>query len=113
MKCWINSISILLSFVRRIIPNTENKDKKGRRWCEVWVSRKKWELLNKKVADLEGQCRGQQEVMQQHLKQHKSENESYQKALKEISSNFSSCIYEVKAEILKEITQELNHQGRF
>ena len=34
----------------------------GRRVREVWISKKKWQALEKRVADLEGQVQGQLKV---------------------------------------------------
>lgn len=55
----------------------------------MWISKKRWQLLEKKIADLEVQVQSQREIMMVHMNDHENENNE----LKDILESVKKEIY--------------------
>lgn len=66
----------------------------------MWISKKRWQLLEKKIADLEVQVQSQQEIMMEYMNGYENETNE----LKEVLENAKKEIYIGVQQIMEEIT---------
>lgn len=63
---------------------------------KMWISKRKWKSIEKRVADLEQNVQSQQNTLVKHLDNHKQENEELRKTFEKIKEE----IYKGIAQIL-------------
>lgn len=64
----------------------------------MWVSKKKWNELNKKVADLETTIQDQQGFLVKHIKNHEKENKDFRKAISEVKESLNTDLTKLLSE---------------
>ena len=74
----------------------------------MWISKKKWEMAEKRIADLELQVQSQQEAIVEHLQTHIDEAERLKEALKETEYNLIKNLTSIQDAMVKQVLQELN-----
>lgn len=75
------------------------------------ISKKEWDALEKRVADLEKEVQGQRKAINHHLESHVADADAFKTALEETKENLVVGITAIKNEIIKAALQELNHSS--
>lgn len=54
----------------------------------MWISKKTFKELEKRIADLEGQVQGQQRIFKVHIENHQEENRDLHNIFNDIKNSF-------------------------
>lgn len=75
----------------------------------MWISKKRWEALEKRVVDLEKEVQGQRKAINHHLESHVADVDVLKTVLEDTKVNLITSITYIRDEIVKTILQELSH----
>ena len=75
----------------------------------MWISKQKWEVLQKRIADLEQGVQSQQKAVLHHLNTHVDEAKQLKIALNDTETNLMKGIEAIKQEIISQVLSEINH----
>ena len=58
----------------------------------MWIKKKKWKAMEKKIADLEVQVQSQQKAIKYHLECHESEFAEFEEAIAVVRAAYIGCL---------------------